>query len=78
MGIKVNVWDVLKELNQRDTENGSRLLGVCNTVVEMKASKAGDLITIGTPVGTLQRVSSGETRAVLMLIDAKEFDNLTK
>jgi hypothetical protein len=81
------LFDVLRKLNELDTAEleakqpcKQRLLR-CDDVVEGKSSKKGDLITIGTPTGTLHRLLSLDKKpthaAILFVIDREEYERAT-
>lgn len=68
-----NVFEVLKEMNQHDTENGTRLLAVSNTLVEAKLTKQGTIVTMGCGESVALDLLNGKSKAILMIIDDAEF-----
>lgn len=87
---KINAFDVLKRMNELDAQeiekegaprNGGRL-ALCNQITYTQSSKKGDLITVGTPSGTMQKVTSlfekATHRIVLLVIHNDEYEQIEK
>lgn len=71
---KVNVFDILKEMNLADINNGTGSLSLSNTFVSGKTVKQGAIIEMGVEASLLADILFGKRRAVIMIIDNKAYD----
>lgn len=74
------LFEALDELNVKDAENGSRLVGVCYDIVSATygIKEGGTRVTIGVPGNVVLDIDSGELVPILVLADRKELIKLTK
>lgn len=70
---KKNTWDVLKELNQGDIDNGTAHLAVGTTFLRGQKTKRGDEITVGAGEGTLEKLWNGTHFVVLLVLDREAY-----
>lgn len=74
----VNVFDILKEMNQGDITNSTRTLALSNTFISGKTVKQGAIIEMGVEASFLADIMIGKSRAVVMIIDNQEYDKAKK
>lgn len=75
--MKKRLFQVLDEMNKTDIETSTKFVAVCNHFVEAKKSKNGDLVTMGTPPGTIRDLGLTEhIIPILILVDIKEYNRL--
>lgn len=70
---KKRFFEVMDDINQYDTENGTQLLSVCPDFVEANKAKAGAKITMGAPEEMLYDLINDKRIPVLLLIDKEEY-----
>jgi hypothetical protein len=78
--MKKRLFQVLDEMNQHDSENGTRLVQLCPDVIEMNELKKGMQVKMGAPIGaiSINKVMQGKQRVVMMVIDGDEYDKRIK
>ena len=73
---KKRLFQALDELNVRDAEQGSSLVGVCPTLVSMDyGAKTGTRVTMGVPGNMVFDVQSGKVMPVLLMVNRAEYEN---
>lgn len=75
--MKKRLFQVLDEMNKTDIDTATKFVAVCNQMVEAKKSKNGDLVTMGTPSGTIRDLALTEHIVpMLILVNIKEYNRL--
>lgn len=75
---KLRVFEILDKLNVRDSLQGSRLVGVSNNFVSANKAKQGAHVTMGVEEICLHQIMNDEAIVVLLVIDKKAYEELTK
>lgn len=65
--------EVMLEMNQNDTKNGTQTLGMCYDWRNANKVKGGAVIEMAMPENELYKIMNHERIPVLVLIDKKEF-----
>ncbi len=72
------LFQILDEMNQEDTEKGTRLVQVSNAFVEGNKVKQGAKIAMGVEERCLYDIMNGNSIPLLILVDAKEYRDRNK
>jgi hypothetical protein len=70
------MFEILDDMNQNDTNNGTASVALCPDFVEAKTAKGGGHVTMGVPKEAIAQLFTGERVAILLIIDKKEFDRI--
>ncbi len=60
-------FQIMDEMNIHDSENGTKSIGVCTDIIELKTVTGGATVTIGIPGELMQELMRGERMAFLVL-----------
>ncbi|AVR47226.1 hypothetical protein C7S20_19305 [Christiangramia fulva] len=71
-------FQILDEMNQYDTENGTQLVSISPHFVSGVKTKQGAHITMGTEESALHDIMNDKCMAVLVLIDKEEYQKREK
>lgn len=72
------IFDVLKKMNDLDSQDYISRLGVCPGVINTELTKAGTLVTMGAPSQVSNQIATGTHSVVLLVIDNAEFSKIKK
>lgn len=67
------LFEILDEMNQEDTEKGTRLVEVANYFISADKIKQGAKISMGADEGAINQIASGEKIPLLVLVDKVEY-----
>lgn len=76
--MKKRFFQILDEMNQDDTKNGTRLVSVSNTFVSGNKVKQGAKITMGTELSGLMDIMNEKVIPVLVLVDKEEYFKISE
>lgn len=68
--------EVILKMNQDDTKNGTKNLGMCYHNCGMRKVKGGAEISMGMPAEEMIKIMDGSRIPALVLIDKNEFFRL--
>lgn len=76
--MKKRLFQVLDEMNQHDTLNGTQLVTLHPDILTLQHMKKGTRVTVGVPNGVIniadQMRDKPKKRIVLMIVDGEELD----
>ena len=70
---KKRLFEVLDEMNEHDTNNGTSYIAVGSNFISADKVKQGAKISMGAEPHNITNIATGKTLPVLLLIDAEEY-----
>ena len=71
---KKRLFQILDEMNLEDTEKGTRLVSISNTLISADKVKAGTKVAMGCDNQVLSDIMSDKCALLLIVIDRKEYE----
>lgn len=73
------LFQILDEMNVKDTEKGTALVGVNNAFVGAQKAKGGGHVTMGVPESVIMDLLFNKNKIpILLIIDKEEYDRIKK
>lgn len=67
------MFQILDEMNQDDSTNGTAMVAISNSFISADTVKAGAKIAMGAPVEYLFEIASDKKIPLLILVDKEEY-----
>lgn len=71
--MKKTIFEILDEMNLDDVINGTRLVGISNTLVSADKVKQGGKVSMGVDEKALYDLIDGKVLPILVLVDKEEY-----
>jgi hypothetical protein len=73
----MKMFEAFKTMHEEDCKNNTITIGVCDHLISANTVKGGGQVSVGVPHNEVIKIMSGERLVVLLLIDKKEYSELT-
>lgn len=68
------LFEILDDMNQSDTNNGTQLVRISNIFLEGNKVKQGAIIAMGAEEKCLHDIMNDESIPLLIMVDRKEYE----